>query len=83
MSKRAYDKIAEGLKEAIAIARGKAKPAKLYVPPEIPPSDSLERKRELCRERPAIWHTSRECDPSRKDEHETEDEASARSSRND
>jgi putative transcriptional regulator len=35
MSKRAYDKIAEGLKEAIAIARGEAKPAKLYVPPEI------------------------------------------------
>lgn len=35
MSKRAHDKIAEGLKEAIAIARGEAKPAKLYVPPEI------------------------------------------------
>jgi putative transcriptional regulator len=35
MSKRAYDKIAEGLKEAIAIARGEEKPAKLFVPPEI------------------------------------------------
>jgi putative transcriptional regulator len=35
MSKRAYDKIADGLKEAIAIARGEKKPAKLYVPPEI------------------------------------------------
>jgi putative transcriptional regulator len=35
MSKRAYDKIAAGLKEAIAISRGEAKPAKLYVPPEI------------------------------------------------
>jgi putative transcriptional regulator len=35
MSKRAYDKIAEGLKEAIAIARGEAKPAKLFVPPEL------------------------------------------------
>ena len=35
MSKRAYDKIAEGLKEAIAIARREQKPAKLFVPPEI------------------------------------------------
>jgi putative transcriptional regulator len=35
MSKRAYDKIAEGLKEAIAIARGEEKPARLFVPPEI------------------------------------------------
>jgi putative transcriptional regulator len=35
MSKRAYDKIAEGLKEAIAISRGEAKPAKLFVPPEL------------------------------------------------
>jgi putative transcriptional regulator len=35
MSKRAYDQIAEGLKEAIAIARGETKPARLYVPPEI------------------------------------------------
>jgi putative transcriptional regulator len=35
MSKRAHDRIAEGLREAIAIARGEAKPFKLYVPPEI------------------------------------------------
>jgi putative transcriptional regulator len=35
MSKRAFDKIAEGLKEAIAIGRGEAKPAKLFVPPEL------------------------------------------------
>jgi putative transcriptional regulator len=35
MSKRAFEKIAEGAKEAIAIARGERKPAKLYVPPEI------------------------------------------------
>jgi putative transcriptional regulator len=35
MSKRAFDKIAEGIKEAIEIARGARKPAKLYVPPEI------------------------------------------------
>ena len=35
MTKRAYDKIAEGLKEAIAIARKEREPAKLFVPPEI------------------------------------------------
>lgn len=35
MSKRAFDKIAEGLTEAIAVARGEEKPAKLHVPPEI------------------------------------------------
>jgi putative transcriptional regulator len=35
MSKRAFDKIADGLKEAIAIARGVKKPAKLFVPPEL------------------------------------------------
>ena len=35
MSKRAYDKIAAGLNEALAVARGKAKPSKLHVPPEI------------------------------------------------
>lgn len=35
MSKRAYDKIAEGLLEAIAVARHEHAPAKLHVPPEI------------------------------------------------
>jgi putative transcriptional regulator len=35
MSKKAFDKIAEGLTEALAIARGKAKPAKLHIPPEL------------------------------------------------
>ena len=35
MSKRAFDKIAEGLREAIAVARGERKPAKLFVPPEL------------------------------------------------
>lgn len=35
MSKRAFDKIAEGLKEAIAVARGEKKPAKIFVPPEL------------------------------------------------
>ena len=33
--KTAYEKIEEGLKEALEIARGNAKPAKLFVPPEI------------------------------------------------
>jgi putative transcriptional regulator len=35
MSRRAFDKIAEGLNEALAFARGDLKGAKLYVPPEI------------------------------------------------
>lgn len=35
ISKKAFDKIAEGLNEALAIARGQKKPAKLYVPSEI------------------------------------------------
>jgi putative transcriptional regulator len=35
MSKKAFDKIAEGLREAIAVARGEAKPSRLRVPPEM------------------------------------------------
>ena len=35
MSKKAFEKIAEGLTEALAIARGQAKPARLHVPAEI------------------------------------------------
>jgi putative transcriptional regulator len=35
MSKRAFDKISEGLNEALAFARGELKGAKLHVPPEI------------------------------------------------
>jgi putative transcriptional regulator len=35
MSKKAFDKIAAGLNEALEIARGNAKPSKLYVPTEI------------------------------------------------
>ncbi len=35
MTKKAYDKIAEGLHEALAIARGRAKPARLYLPETI------------------------------------------------
>ncbi|MDP2358679.1 MAG: transcriptional regulator [Beijerinckiaceae bacterium] len=35
MSKKAFDKIAAGLTEAIEIARGETKPARMYIPPEI------------------------------------------------
>jgi putative transcriptional regulator len=35
MTKAAFDKIAEGLTEALEIARGTAEPRRLYVPPEI------------------------------------------------
>jgi len=35
MTKKAFDKIAGGLKEAIAIARGELQPAKLHIPSEI------------------------------------------------
>jgi DNA-binding transcriptional regulator YiaG len=35
MSKKAFDKIATGLDEALAIARGQAKPAKLHIPVQI------------------------------------------------
>jgi putative transcriptional regulator len=35
MSKKAFDKIAEGLNEALAIARGDEKPYRLHVPAEI------------------------------------------------
>jgi putative transcriptional regulator len=35
MAKKAFEKIAAGLREAIEVARGKATPARLHVPPEI------------------------------------------------
>jgi putative transcriptional regulator len=35
MSKRAFDKITQGLREALSIARGDGKPARLHIPPEI------------------------------------------------
>jgi putative transcriptional regulator len=35
MSKRAFDKIARGLREALSIARGDDKPVRLHIPPEI------------------------------------------------
>jgi putative transcriptional regulator len=35
MSKKVFDQIAEGLQEALAVARGEAEPYKLHVPAEI------------------------------------------------
>lgn len=35
MSKKVFDQIAEGLNEALAVARGEAEPYKLHVPAEI------------------------------------------------
>lgn len=35
MARKAFDKIAGGLEEALAIAKGEARAAKLFVPPEI------------------------------------------------
>jgi putative transcriptional regulator len=35
MGRKAFDKVAEGLNETLAIARGVAKPARLYIPAEI------------------------------------------------
>jgi len=35
MSKRAFDRISEGLRESLAIARGERKPAKWHMPAEI------------------------------------------------
>jgi putative transcriptional regulator len=35
MTKKAFDKIAEGLTEALAVARGDASPARLFIPAEI------------------------------------------------
>lgn len=35
MSKKVFDQIAEGLQEALTVARGEAEPFRLYVPAEI------------------------------------------------
>lgn len=35
MSKKAFDQIAEGLNEALAVARNETEPFRLHVPPEI------------------------------------------------
>src|SRR5262245_41581258 len=45
MSKKAFDKIAEGLTEALSIAGGRSKPAKLHIPPEIDVSAIREKTR--------------------------------------
>jgi putative transcriptional regulator len=45
MNKKAFDKIAEGLKEAIAVTRGEKKPARLFVPAEI----DVKAVRKRCR----------------------------------
>jgi len=37
MSKKAFDKIAEGLREALSVARGEAKPARLHILPDNAP----------------------------------------------
>jgi putative transcriptional regulator len=43
MGRKAFDKIAEGLKEALAVAKGEARPAKLFVPPEISMKDIRQK----------------------------------------
>ena len=35
MSNKAFDKVAKGLREALSIARGDTKPARLHIPAEI------------------------------------------------
>jgi putative transcriptional regulator len=49
MSKKAFEQIMEGLDEALAIARGEAKPARLFVPPEID-VDVIREKLKLSQE---------------------------------
>ena len=49
MTKKAFDRIAEGLNEAIAVARGEAEPAKVHIPPEIDVR-ALRRKLKLTQE---------------------------------
>jgi putative transcriptional regulator len=45
MTKGAFTKIEEGLKEALDIARGKTKPARLFVPPELDVKSIREKTR--------------------------------------
>lgn len=61
MSKKAFDKIAEGLTEALPIARGETKPAKLHIPPEIEDADSYRLTDEQVAE-----VKRRRADPNRK-----------------
>ena len=53
MSKKAFDKIAEGLNEVLSIARGEAKPAKLHVPPGI--DVAIRAELEVSQEPPRGW----------------------------
>ncbi|WP_218064118.1 helix-turn-helix domain-containing protein [Nguyenibacter vanlangensis] len=46
MSKKAFDKISEGLSEALSVARGQSEPARLHIPPEIDVR-SIRHKTEL------------------------------------
>ena len=52
--KTAFEKIEEGLREALAIARGEAKPAKLVIPPEIDVK-AIRTKLSLSQEDFAAW----------------------------
>jgi putative transcriptional regulator len=54
MSKKAFDQIAEGLNEALAVARGQKKPAKLHVPAEIDVR-GIRSKLHLSQEDFAAW----------------------------
>lgn len=49
MTRKARDKIAAGLREAIAVARGEEKPARLYVPAEIDVK-AIRKKTEMSQE---------------------------------
>lgn len=49
MAKKAFDRIAAGLNEALAIAKGEARPAKLYLPAEIDVK-AIRQKLELSQE---------------------------------
>lgn len=49
MSKKAFDKIAAGLNEALAVARGEAEPARLHVPAEIDVK-AIRQKMEMSQE---------------------------------
>jgi len=61
MSKKAFDKIAEGLTDALSTARGETKPAKLHIPPEIEDADSYRLTDEQVAE-----VKRRRADPNRK-----------------
>ncbi len=52
---RAFDKIAEGLKEAIAIARGQTKAPRMFVPPELDQLAALTSEIERLRQEAANY----------------------------